>query len=341
MTPRVLDLFCGAAGGWSLGLHRAGFRTVAACEIDPWRRAVYARNFPGVKLYDDVRTLTAARLAADLGYLPDIIAGSPPCQDASAANAKGKGVDGARTGLFFEAIRIVGECRPRWCAFENVPHLRTKGYDQIGGGLEKIGYAAWPQVVGADDFQAPHIRKRVWIVAAAAACFRSDSGQSLAAVQARGRPASRRQSAVHSEHAAYADGQHGRGRSRAAQAGRRGAAEQCAAETRHADRIRRAQVGKGLGRDARAQLAALARAIGPEGLGWNHGPAGSFRMAHGLSARLAAVRVADHRYAGATINLAKACASAYGDAILPQISEAIGRAILRVEAALAIVGCAP
>lgn len=38
----VLDLFCGAAGGWSLGLHRAGYRTIAACEIDPWRREVFS-----------------------------------------------------------------------------------------------------------------------------------------------------------------------------------------------------------------------------------------------------------------------------------------------------------
>ena len=36
----VLDLFAGAAGGWSLGMRRAGYRILAACEIDPWRRAV-------------------------------------------------------------------------------------------------------------------------------------------------------------------------------------------------------------------------------------------------------------------------------------------------------------
>src|SRR3990172_1182128 len=53
----VLDLFCGAAGGWSLGLHRAAFRTVAACELDEWRRGAYSRNFPGVRLYTDVREL--------------------------------------------------------------------------------------------------------------------------------------------------------------------------------------------------------------------------------------------------------------------------------------------
>jgi len=89
---RALDLFSAAAGGWSLGLHRAGFQTVAACEVIEWRRILYAENNPGVRLYDDVRTLSAARLAADLGFLPDIIVGSPPCQDISPANTKGRGV---------------------------------------------------------------------------------------------------------------------------------------------------------------------------------------------------------------------------------------------------------
>ncbi|WP_186820032.1 DNA cytosine methyltransferase, partial [Acidomonas methanolica] len=46
---RVLDLFAGAAGGWTLGLHRAGFVTVAACEIVPWRRVLYAENNPHVR----------------------------------------------------------------------------------------------------------------------------------------------------------------------------------------------------------------------------------------------------------------------------------------------------
>lgn len=41
----VLDLFCGGAGGWSLGMHRAGYRTVAGVEIDDRRRAVFERLF--------------------------------------------------------------------------------------------------------------------------------------------------------------------------------------------------------------------------------------------------------------------------------------------------------
>lgn len=161
---RVLDLFSAAAGGWSLGLHRAGFQTVAACEWIDWRRALYAENNPGVLIYDDVRTLTGERLLADLGTLPDIVVGSPPCQDISSANTKGKGVDGERSGLFFEAVRIIGEVRPRWFALENSANLRTRGADRVLGELEGLDYACWAVVVGGDNIGANHERKRSWLI---------------------------------------------------------------------------------------------------------------------------------------------------------------------------------
>lgn len=147
-------------------MERAGYQVVAACEFDPWRRAMLQRNFPNTRVYDDVRELTAARLVADLGFLPDVIVGSPPCQDASLANTNGRGVDGERTGLFFEFIRIVAECRPLWCCAENVLGIRTRGVDRVLSDLEALDYACWPLVVGAGNAGAPHQRKRVFIVAA-------------------------------------------------------------------------------------------------------------------------------------------------------------------------------
>ncbi|MGV2980631.1 DNA cytosine methyltransferase [Camelimonas sp. ID_303_24] len=161
---RALDLFSAAAGGWSLGLHRAGFVTIAACEIVEWRRILYAENNPHVRLYEDVCGLTAARLVSDLGILPDIIVGSPPCQDISSANTKGKGIEGERSGLYLEAVRLVGDCRPRWFAFENSPNLRTRGADRLLDELETLGYAVEPCVVGADSVGANHVRKRSWLI---------------------------------------------------------------------------------------------------------------------------------------------------------------------------------
>lgn len=160
----VLDLFSAAAGGWSLGMHRAGFRTVAACEAVEWRRVLYSENNPGVPVYEDVCTLTADRLVRDLGALPDIIVGSPPCQDISSANTKGKGVEGERSGLFFEAIRLIGEIRPRWFALENSANLRTRGADAVLSALEGIGYACWPVVVRASDIGANNERPRSWLI---------------------------------------------------------------------------------------------------------------------------------------------------------------------------------
>lgn len=103
----ALDLFSGI-GGWSLAAHRKGIRTVAACEIDDWKRAQYAAHFPGVKLYRDVRELTAEKLRDD-GIGPiDLVVGSPPCQDASAANHRGRGVDGDETADEIDASGHVG-----------------------------------------------------------------------------------------------------------------------------------------------------------------------------------------------------------------------------------------
>ena len=163
--PTVLDLFCGAAGGWSLGMHRAGFATVAACEIDPWRRLQFSHRNPEVLMYGDIRQLSADRLYSDGCPDIDVIVGSPPCQDASSANAKGKGVDGERTGLFFEALRLVREVRPRWVCLENVPGLKSRGYDRVHDELEAAGYEVRPLVVGAWHAGAPHRRNRVWIIA--------------------------------------------------------------------------------------------------------------------------------------------------------------------------------
>lgn len=73
---RVLDLFSGI-GGFSLGLERTGgFETVAFCEIEPYARLVLQRHWPGVPIYDDVRTLTADRLRED-GLLWDISTSRP------------------------------------------------------------------------------------------------------------------------------------------------------------------------------------------------------------------------------------------------------------------------
>lgn len=162
---RLLSLFSGI-GGFDLGLERTqGFRTVAFCENATFPRAILAKHWPGVPCYDDVRTLTGARLAAD-GIAVDAICGGFPCQGISAAG-KGAGLDDPRSGLWSEYARIIGEVRPRLVLIENSPNLRTRGADRVCGDLEAHSYAWWAGVVGAVHVGAPHKRARVWIAAVA------------------------------------------------------------------------------------------------------------------------------------------------------------------------------
>ncbi len=162
----VLDLFSGI-GGFSLGLHWAGFRTVAFCEADPFCRSILARHWPHVPIYPDIRALDGERLRAD-GIRPSLVCGGFPCQDASLAG-RGAGLDGARTGLWSEMARLVGECRPRWVVAENVPGLRSRGADRVIADLAALGYESWPLVVGAVHAGAPHRRRRLFVVARDAA----------------------------------------------------------------------------------------------------------------------------------------------------------------------------
>ena len=159
---RVLDLFSGI-GGASLGLHWAGMRTIAFCEADGFARGVLRRHWPGVPVYDDVRRLSAQRMRDDGVEDADLLVGGFPCQDISLAG-RGAGIEGARSGLWSDMERLVAECGPRWVVAENVPGLRGRGADRVCAGLEALGYACWPVVVGAVHAGAPHRRQRVWVV---------------------------------------------------------------------------------------------------------------------------------------------------------------------------------
>jgi DNA (cytosine-5)-methyltransferase 1 len=163
---RVLDLFAGI-GGFTLGLERAGFETVAFCEIEPYAQKVLHKNWPGVKLYDDVRGITAERLAAD-GIGVDVITGGFPCQDISVAG-KGAGIEGERSGLWSECARLIGELRPRYAIFENVTNLlngeRGDWFKRVLWDISALGYDAEWHCIPASSIGAHHRRDRVWIVA--------------------------------------------------------------------------------------------------------------------------------------------------------------------------------
>jgi DNA (cytosine-5)-methyltransferase 1 len=155
----ILDLFSGI-GGFSLGLERAGMRTVAFCEIDPHARKVLNKHWPDVPVFTDVSTLTKD----DLNEQIDVIAGGFPCQDISTAGL-GAGLSGSRSGLWFQFHRLIKEIQPRYAIIENVSVLRSRGLDQVLWSLSEVGYDAEWHCIPASAVGAPHRRDRIWIVA--------------------------------------------------------------------------------------------------------------------------------------------------------------------------------
>ena len=166
-----LDLFSGI-GGFALGLQRTGgFKTIGFCDFDAKTHPVLKKNFPGVPIYDDVRTLKGA----DIGTV-DIVTGGFPCQDLSVAG-KGAGLKGERSGLWYEMHRIIKETRPKWVIAENVAVLRSRGLDEVLGSLAEIGYDAEWHCIPACSVGAPHRRDRIWIVAYPNGSVATNGGQ--------------------------------------------------------------------------------------------------------------------------------------------------------------------
>ena len=155
----VLDLFSGI-GGFSLGLERAGFKTVAFCEVDKKCQAVLKKHWPDVPMFDDVSNLKGK----DIEEKIDVICGGFPCQDISLAG-KGAGLAGKRSGLWSEFHRLIEEIRPKYAIIENVSALRSRGLDQVLRALSEIGYDAEWHCITAASVGAPHRRDRIWIVA--------------------------------------------------------------------------------------------------------------------------------------------------------------------------------
>ena len=99
-------------GGMDLGLERAGMECIWQVEIDKKCRDILLRHWSNVRRYTDVKEVKNPRPV-------DLICGGWPCQDLSVAG-KRAGLHGERSGLFFEALRIIQDLKPRWFILENV-----------------------------------------------------------------------------------------------------------------------------------------------------------------------------------------------------------------------------
>ena len=185
------SLFDGS-GGFPLGGLLSGITPVWASEIEPFPIRVTTKRLPFMKHYGDVAKMDGGKVEP-----VDVITFGSPCQDMSIAGRR-EGLDGSRSSLFYEAVRIVKEMRcatdgkyPRYIVWENVPGAfsSNKGAD-FQSVLEEIcsvkGYeidparpARWPAAgeIVADDFSlawrvfdaqywgVPQRRKRIYLVA--------------------------------------------------------------------------------------------------------------------------------------------------------------------------------
>jgi DNA (cytosine-5)-methyltransferase 1 len=158
-----LALFAGAGGG-ILGGHLLGWRTVCAVEIEDYPRRVLLQRqadgfLPRFPIWDDVRTFDGKPWRGKV----DVISGGFPCQDISIAG-RGGGLDGARSGLWSEMSRIIGEVRPQYVFVENSPMLIVRGLGTVLGNLSEMGYDCKWGIISASNVGANHQRERIWIV---------------------------------------------------------------------------------------------------------------------------------------------------------------------------------
>lgn len=161
MTPTFGSLFSGI-GGLDLGLERAGLRCVWQVEINDFCRRVLARHWPNVRRHDDVRTFPPSD-PSEWGC--DVIAGGFPCKQtspAAAVHGRRVGLAGADSGLWHEMLRVVRLLGPRAVVVENPP---SKWLAEVEGGLAGAGYRPSRLPLSAAGAGAPHLRRRVFLVA--------------------------------------------------------------------------------------------------------------------------------------------------------------------------------
>ncbi len=156
-------------GGFPFAAMQWEIEPVWASEIEPFPIKVTEHHFPDMKHLGDITQINGAEIEP-----VDIICGGFPCQDVSIAG-KREGLDGERSGLFFEAIRVIHQMQeatnyeyPKVVVIENVPGLLSsnKGEDMrvVLDELQNLGFIVDPNILDAQYMGVPQRRRRVFIV---------------------------------------------------------------------------------------------------------------------------------------------------------------------------------
>lgn len=162
----VASFFSGI-GGIDLGLERAGMEVAFQCEILTFGQRILKKHWPNIPLSQDITKVTGSDIP-DV----DVFAGGFPCQDLSLANqGKRKGLEGARSGLFYKYAELIEEKHPRWVFIENVPGLLNSAngedFKVVISTLDELGYGVSWRVLDAKYFGTPQRRRRTYIIASA------------------------------------------------------------------------------------------------------------------------------------------------------------------------------
>ena len=163
----AVDLFSGC-GGLTMGLIKAGFRVVAAVEINPLAVKIYKTNHQNVAVWEtDIRKLQPDQLLERLDLNPgeiDLLAGCPPCQGFSTLRTLNGSVQicDPRNDLLLEFQRFIDVLRPRAVMVENVPGLANdQRFDCFCNQLETFDYIGKYKILDAADFGLPQRRRRL------------------------------------------------------------------------------------------------------------------------------------------------------------------------------------
>lgn len=166
----VLSLFSGGLAGLcergvSLAKLSNQFQVKQFVEHNPYRQHLLKQNFPGIAVWDDIKTFTT-----EPGIF-DVVCGGSPCQSNSLANPNRNGFDGV-SGLWWEMFRVISESKCKVVLWENPDGCRhpTKTnpispLGQVLRSLDSIGYACQWQTISASELGAPHQRKRIFAIA--------------------------------------------------------------------------------------------------------------------------------------------------------------------------------
>ena len=167
----AIDLFSGL-GGTSLGLQQAGFRIVAAVELNPLAVESYKLNLPDVRLWRrDIRRFAARRVLQEASLEPGdlaLLAACPPCQGFSALRTLNgnRQIDDPRNGLLRDVTRFVRVLKPTTVMAENVPGLEAdSSFGAFIDALKGLRYKVRHEVVDTSDYGVPQRRRRLLIVA--------------------------------------------------------------------------------------------------------------------------------------------------------------------------------